>query len=160
MRFTAIQKLLPLLTFIIMACNEPPKSDSSKQIEGIIQENLIQMSKYAMKKESDSILGMFDESDEILLVGSDSSEVRHGKKEIGKLIKEVMAKPYLIHWDFSGSSIYTTENVAWAFSNKTIVLEDDKGGKITSPYRLTSVWVKRGSKWKLKLFNGSVPGRG
>jgi ketosteroid isomerase-like protein len=47
--------------------------------------------------------------------------------------------------------------MAWAFSNKTILIEAEKGEKTTSAYRLTSVWVKRGNKWKLKLFNGSVP---
>jgi ketosteroid isomerase-like protein len=68
-----------------------------------------------------------------------------------------MAKPYRIHFDFSGASIYSTPEIAWAFSNKTIVIEAEMGEKTTSAYRLTSVWVKRGNKWKLKLFNGSVP---
>ena len=157
MSFNSAQRLILLLVCITMACNELKKDDSSKNVEGIIQENLKQMSKYIERKEPDSLLSMFEDSDESLLVGSDSSEVKHGRKEIRSHIYEVMAKPYRIHFDFSGASIYSTPEIAWAFSNKTIVIEAEMGEKTTSAYRLTSVWVKRGNKCKLKLFNGSVP---
>jgi hypothetical protein len=60
-----------------MACNELKKDDSSKNVEGIIQENLKQMSKYIERKEPDSLLSMFEDSDESLLKAARSSLSRH-----------------------------------------------------------------------------------
>ena len=148
------------LLIMMIACTESGRDIPTKNTETAIQKNLLQMSAYAEKKEIDSFLAMFDDSENILLVGSDSSEIRSGKNEISGLVKEVMSKPYRIHWDFTDSKIYSSQNVAWAFSNKNIILEFDSGEKTISPYRLTTVWIKKGDQWKIRLFNGSVPGKG
>jgi ketosteroid isomerase-like protein len=151
--------ILFLLT-LISCSSKQEESDSAKDAKAIIQKNLLDFASHAKAKDADSILTMFDNSDDIMLVGSDSSEVKHGLKEISDLVKGATNKPYTINWDFTNAEIFATSQVAWAFNNNYLTLLNSDGSQIRVPYRLTSVWVKKGKNWKLKFFNGSVPGKG
>ena len=106
------------------------------------------------------MLSMFDSSDDVMLIGSDSSEVKYGHKEIRDLLQETLSKPYIINWDFNNAKIFTSNQVAWAFVNSSVMLQNEDGSEIRIPYRLTTVWIKSGEHWKLEFFNGSIPGNG
>ena len=139
---------------------EQEQSDSANDTRTIIQKNLLEFAAYAKAKNSDSMLSMFDSSDDIMLVGSDSSEIKHGRREIKDLLQGTLSKPYIINWDFTHADIFTSNQVAWAFVNSSVTLQNEDGSEIRVPYRLTTVWVKNGENWKLKFFNGSIPGKG
>jgi ketosteroid isomerase-like protein len=153
--------IISLFLLTLMSCSKKQEeSDSTKDTKAIIQKNLLDFASYVKAKDADSIISMFDNSEDIMLVGSDSSEVKHGRKEISDLIKGAINKPYTINWDFTNAEIFATSQVAWAFNNNYLTLLNANGSQIRVPYRLTSVWVKKGKNWKLKFFNGSVPGKG
>ena len=150
-----------LLLLTLTSCFiEQEESNSPKDTMATIQKNLLEFAAYAKAKDADSMILMFDNSNDILLVGSDSSEIKHGLKEISDSFKERLSKPYTINWDFTNAEIFATNQVAWAFNNKSVTLLNADGSQIRIPYRLTSVWIKKGKNWKLKFFNGSVPGKG
>jgi ketosteroid isomerase-like protein len=149
------------ISLILTGCTlKQEQTDSEKNVTSIIQKNLIQFATYAKEKDADSMLSMFDNSDDIMLVGSDSSEVKHGRKEIRNLLHAALSKPYIINWDFTNAEVFTSSEVAWAFVNSSVMLLNEDGSEIRIPYRLTSVWIKQGENWKLKFFNGSIPGKG
>ncbi len=136
------------------------RNDSPNDTKSIIQKNLLEFAAYAKAKNSNSMLSMFDSSDDIMLIGSDSSEVKHGHEEIRDLLQRTLSKPYIINWDFNNAEIFTSNQVAWAFVNSSVMLQNENGSEIRIPYRLTTVWIKSGENWKLKFFNGSIPGNG
>ena len=158
-----MNKTLSIFTFsiILTACSvRQEQSDSTKDTRTTIQKNLLKFAASAKAKNADSMLSMFDNSDDIMLIGSDSSEVKRGRKEIRELIQMSLSKPYTINWDFNNAEIFNSDNVAWAFVNGSAALLNDNGSEIRIPYRLTSIWIKRGVNWKIKLFSGSIPGKG
>jgi ketosteroid isomerase-like protein len=158
-----MNKTLIIISTILTLTNcsvKQEQSDSTNDTKAIIQKNLLEFADYAKAKNPELILSMFDDSDDIMLVGSDSSEIKHGRKEIRDLVQATLSKPYIINWDFNNAEIFTSNQVAWAFVNNTIMLQNEDGSEIRIPYRLTTVWIKSGEKWKLKFFNGSIPGKG
>lgn len=154
-----------LLSFVLLltltTCSvKHEESDSTNDTKTMIQKNLLVFAAYAKAKDTDSMLSMFDNSDDIMLVGTDSSEVKRGRKEIKDLLQVALGKPYIINWDFNNAEVFTSNQVAWAFVNNSVILLNKDGSEIRIPYRLTSVWIKNGKDWKLKFFNGSIPGKG
>jgi ketosteroid isomerase-like protein len=136
------------------------ESESTSETRIMIQKNLLKFAAYAKAKDADSMLSMFDNADDIMMVGSDSSEVKHGRKEIKDLLQVALGKPYIINWNFTNAEVFTSNQVAWAFVNNSVILLNEDGSEVRIPYRLTSVWIKNGKDWKLKFFNGSIPGKG
>lgn len=152
-----------VIFFILLtltACSAKQQIEPPNDTKSIIQKNLLEFASYAKAKNSDSMLAMFDSSNDIMLVGSDSSEIKHGREEISDLIQATFSKPYIINWDFSNAEIFTSNQIAWAFVNSSLILQNADGSEIRMPYRLTTVWIKSGENWKLKFFNGSIPGKG
>ena len=159
---TMNKTLLSFVLFLTLTtCSvKQEESDPTNDTRAMIQKNLLEFAAYAKAKDADSMLSMFDNSDDIMLVGSDSSEVKRGRKEIKDLLQVALGKPYIINWDFNNAEVFTSNQVAWAFVNNSVMLLNEDGSEIRIPYRLTSVWIKNGKDWKLKFFNGSIPGKG
>jgi len=110
----------------------------------------------AKKRDTDAFMHQFDNSDDIILVGSDSAEISMGRTDIKKFIGSLFAQ-FSFQWDYQSLTITGNENTAWAFTDGHMSVTDNYGKTLVTPYRFTAIFVKRGKEWKWKLYNGSIP---
>lgn len=147
--------LLPILFSVACIALQPvmaKEAASSKEIHAA----LVEWNEAANRADLDGFMALFDDSENVILAGSDRSEVYRGKAEIrawlGKLFEHNR-----FSWDLSHSDIDANGNTAWVFVDGTMTVVDDTGAVKKTPYRFSGVLVKRGHDWKWRLFNGSIP---
>ena len=110
----------------------------------------------ASRADLDGFMALFDESNDVMLVGSDRNEIYRGKAEIRGWLAQLFAHNRF-SWDLSHPDIDANENTAWVFVDGTMTITDDTGAVTKTPYRFAGVLVKRGQDWKWRLFDGSIP---
>ncbi len=108
------------------------------------------------KRDVNAFMNAFDNSDDIILVGSDSAEISNGRTEIKQFIASLFAQ-FSFQWDYQSLTITGNENTAWAFTDGHMSVTDNNGKVLVTPYRFTAIFIKRGKEWKWKLYNGSIP---
>jgi ketosteroid isomerase-like protein len=110
-------------------------------------------------KNSDLVhfMELFDNTPDIMLVGSDSGEVFKGRDQIETWLKMLLAHRSF-SWEMSRLDIDHNGNTAWVFMDGSMIVTNDKGNTSKFPYRFTGIMVKIKNSWKWRLFNGSVPG--
>ena len=135
------------------AGNDPQKSDP----DSAIRKSLNRLNEMCATKDVQKMMSLFDDSDEIIVVGSDSGEVFIGKKQVQSFMSFLCKMPFVFSFDMNMVSINHNKNTAWVFVNGKML--HTKGSVITAkiPYRITAVMVKKGSDWKWKVFSGSIP---
>lgn len=110
----------------------------------------------AKKRDINAFMNQFDNSDDIILVGSDSAEIYKGREGIKQFISNLFSQ-FSFQWDLQSLTITSNENTAWAFTDGHMTVTDNNGKVLVTPYRFTAIFVKRGNEWKWKLYNGSIP---
>jgi hypothetical protein len=111
----------------------------------------------AKSRDTTHFMELFDNSNSIMLVGSDSGEVFKGKKQIEGWVKMLFAHRGF-SWEMNRLDIDHNGNTAWVFMDGFMIVTNDKGKTAKFPYRFTGILVKSKSLWKWRLFDGSVPG--
>ena len=104
----------------------------------------------------EKMLALFDDSGDILVVGSAKGEIFRGKEEI----KGWMSQLYSFagfSWEIDRLDVDCNGKTAWVFIDGSMVLKFHKGGTRKTPYRFTGIMVKKKGSWKWRLFDGSVP---
>jgi len=102
-------------------------------------------------------LDLFD-GDDALLIGSATGEVCLGREQIHAHLAHYydMASRVGFTWSrtLTGALGDTT---AWLWAEGEVALTGSDNKQTTGPYRLASVFVRRGSDWRIRLFSGSQP---
>ena len=111
----------------------------------------------AKSRDMSHIMELFDNSEAIMIVGSDSGEVFKGKEQIEGWIKMLFSHRSF-SWEMNRVDIDHNGNTAWVFMDGFMIVTSDKGKTAKFPYRFTGVMVKVKNSWKWRLFNGSAPG--
>ena len=104
----------------------------------------------------DDIMQLFDNSDNIMVVGSDSGEIYKGKDQIRGWLSRIF-KHNSFSWQMDRIDIDGNGNTAWVFVEGFMLVTNDKGKTGKTPYRFTGIMVKKSREWKWRLFNGSIP---
>ena len=125
--------------------------------DSAIRKSLYRLNEMCATKDVQKMMSLFDDSEDIIVVGSDSGEVFIGKKQVQSFMSFLCKMPFVFSFDLNMVSINHNKNTAWVFVDGKMV--HTKGNIITAriPYRITAVMVKRGSDWKWKIFSGSIP---
>lgn len=105
-----------------------------------------------------AFMALFEDSDDIVLIGSDVGEVFKGRAAVAGFLKQLFALPFLFSFDMPEMTIRRDANMAWVFVDGAMVHAGADGATRRMPYRFAIVMVKRGSAWRWQLFNGAVPG--
>ena len=101
-------------------------------------------------------MSMFDDSENIMLIGSDSCEVFKGKDQIKGWLTQLFDMASF-SWEMDRIDIDSNDNTAWVFVEGRMVVAFKTGKTKKTPYRFTGIMVRKGSEWKWRLFNGSNP---
>jgi ketosteroid isomerase-like protein len=126
-------------------------------IEAEIRVALNKMNEMLATKDVRSIMTIYDNSDDILVVGSDSGEVFVGRDRVQSFMKMIASMPFVFSFEMNQVLINSSQNVAWVFVDGNMVHTRSNGKVSKVPYRITAVMVKRDNEWKWKVFSGSIP---
>jgi ketosteroid isomerase-like protein len=155
MEKTILLKLAFLILFSALYTSLSAQKSSDK-IKNEITEALKIWNAAAKNANVDQCLSLFDNSDNIMLVGSDKGEINKGKEQINEWLTKIFGVANFC-WDMDRIDIDYKDNTAWVFVEGTMIVEFQKGGSKRTPYRFTGIMVKKKGKWKWRLFNGSIP---
>jgi ketosteroid isomerase-like protein len=111
----------------------------------------------AKNRDVTHFMDLLDNTEEIMVVGSDSGEVFKGKEQIKSWMKILFAHRSF-SWEMNRVDIDHNGNTAWVFMDGYMIVTNDKGKTAKFPYRFTGILVKVKNIWKWRLFDGAVPG--
>jgi ketosteroid isomerase-like protein len=132
----------------------PPSGAVLAEIKGALQ----RWNDEAGRGDLPAFMSQFDDSPDILLVGSDKGEVFKGRAQIEGWLSKLMAKNRF-SWQMDRVDISASDDAAWVFVDGAMVVKNAAGKVlVTRAYRFTGVLVKRGDGWAWRLFHGSIPG--
>jgi ketosteroid isomerase-like protein len=110
------------------------------------------------RRDVPAVMALFDDNDDILLVGSDTGEVFHGRSAVAGFIKALCGLPFVFSFEMPDVTTRRTGRSAWVFVDGAMVHSRDNGKVTRSPYRFSVAMVQRGRAWRWQVFHGSVPG--
>jgi len=136
---------------------QPSDSTGLSAEDAAIRKCLGRMNEVMATKDLQKIMSIFEDSDEIMLVGSDSGEVFVGREQVKGFVKFLVGLPFIFSFEMKPLWINHDQNTAWVFVDGKMVHTKSNGQVSKFPYRITAVMVKKGDEWKWKVFSGSVP---
>jgi ketosteroid isomerase-like protein len=152
--------VIVIVSFSAQLQAQSPKGNKMKGSEGSVEEDirasLESWNQAAKNRDLDKFMAQFDDTPEIMLIGSDSGEIFKGKAQIKKWLKSLFGFASF-SWEMDRIDIDHFENTAWVFMEGYMVVTNEKGSAGRAPYRFTGILVKKDNEWKWRLFNGSVP---
>jgi hypothetical protein len=104
----------------------------------------------------DQMMSLFDNSDNIMGIGSANGEIFKGRDQIRNWLTQLYGFAGF-SWEMNRVDIDSNGNTAWIFVDGSMVLKFHNGGTKKAPYRFSGILVKKKGVWKWRLFNGSVP---
>jgi ketosteroid isomerase-like protein len=130
---------------------------SSDKVKSEITETLNLWNTTAKNADVDKFMSLFDDTENIMLVGSDSGEIFKGKIQIRGWLGQLF-KNNSFSWEMNRIDIDSYANTAWVFVDGSMIVSNKKSGKMRkTPYRFTGIMVKVQDVWKWRLFDGSNP---
>ncbi|HEX9252781.1 MAG TPA: nuclear transport factor 2 family protein [Ignavibacteriaceae bacterium] len=122
-----------------------------------IRASLNKLNEVLATKDLKTVMSIYDDSDDITVIGSDSGEVFIGRSQVQKFMKIIISMPFVFSFVMEPVTISFDQNIAWVFVDGKMVHTRDNGKISKFPYRIMAVMVKRGNEWKWKVFSGSIP---
>jgi len=132
-------------------------ANTADVVDTEIRHALEKFSELSSRGDLQLFLAQFDEDANIMMVGSESTEVFKGRAALEVWLGQVFSE---VRVSFQINSVDISHNgeTAWAFVEGTETARD-LSGKLLSvkPYRFSAVLVKKGDLWVWRLFHGSTP---
>jgi uncharacterized protein (TIGR02246 family) len=163
-RIVAAPSFAALLLFAAASAAETtPGSPAARPAVSIDSDAAVRISLEAVnpiltKRDLAGFMALFENSDDILLVGSDTGEIFSGRASISGFLKQLYALPFTFSFDMTNVTIRRKADNAWAFVDGAMVHTATDGKTTRRPYRFAVVMVKHSNAWRWQLFHGSVPG--
>jgi SnoaL-like domain len=138
----------------------PPPGPAAAQVDSdaAVSASLDSMNPLLARRDLPGFMALFEDTDDILLVGSDTGEVFRGRARVAGFLKQLYALPFTFSFDMTNVTIQRHADSAWAFVGGAMVHTAADGTATKRPYRFSIAMVKVGQTWRWQLFHGSVPG--
>lgn len=101
-------------------------------------------------------LGLFAADADIVLLGSEEGEKAIGLGELENFFRRLFSRPTAYSFEWRWHAVSMEGSVAWAVA-EGLVHARTADQHVSSPYRSTTVLVKRGDKWLMTHLHGSEP---
>jgi ketosteroid isomerase-like protein len=150
--------LLPAVLVILFSVtvNSLLAQKSSEKFKIEITKALEEWNNAAKTANLDQFMTLFDNSENIMLVGSANGEISKGKDEIKAWLGQLYGFAGF-SWEMNRIDIDSNGKTAWVFVDGKMIVDFKKGGQKVTPYRFTGIMVKKKGVWKWRIFDGSVP---
>ena len=129
---------------------------TSDKVKSEITKSLEIWNNAAKTANLEQALALFDNSTDIMLVGSANGEVAKGKDQAKEWLSQIFGFAGF-SWEMNRIDIDSNGKTAWVFMDGKMIVKFHKGGTKITPYRFTGILVKKKGEWKWRLFDGSVP---
>ena len=149
-----IQVVFMILFSVVF--NSLSAQTSNDKLKGEITEALNLWNTACKNANLEQVMSMFDNADNIMVVGSADGEISKGKEEINKWLGQLFGFAGF-SWEMNRIDIDNNRKTAWVFMDGKMIVSFHKGGQKITPYRFTGIMVKKKGVWKWRLFDGSVP---
>jgi len=144
------------LIILLITAYSVSAQKSSEKVKSEITETLKIWNTAAKSANIDQCMALFDDSENIMLIGSDKGEINKGKDEIKKWLSQIFGYASF-SWEMDRIEIDTNGNTAWVFMDGKMIVDFLAGGQKVTPYRFAGILVSKNGVWKWRLFDGSVP---
>jgi len=162
-----IRLFIFLIFFVVIANNSygfaSPCKDlfATKYLNADVDSSIIKslddMNKMLATKDLQKIMSVFEDGEDIMLVGSDSGEVYIGREQIEEFFKMIVSLPFVFSFEMNILSVNQINNTGWFFGEGKMIHTRPDGKVTFVPYRITAILVKKGNEWKWKVFSGAIP---
>jgi ketosteroid isomerase-like protein len=129
----------------------------TSDVDADIRNGFEKMNEMLATKDLQKVMNIFDDAEDIMVIGSDSGEVYIGKNRVQSFLKIIVSMPFVFSFEMDSLSINHSKNIAWFFGDGKMVHTRPNGKVSKVPYRITAVMVQKGNDWKWKVFSGSIP---
>lgn len=102
-------------------------------------------------------MALFEDNDDILLVGSDAGEVFRGREAVGGFLKALYGLPFTFAFDMPEVTVRRKGGHAWLFADGAMVHKRSDGSESRRPYRIVLMMKRHDDAWRWQVFSGSVP---
>ncbi len=153
------KKILLQTLFVILfsiTVNSLSAQKSSEKIKNEITNAMKTWNAATKSANVDQCMALFDDSENIMLIGSDNGEINKGKEQTKEWLTQLFGFASF-SWEMDSINIDLNGKTAWVFVEGTMIVEFKKGGIKRTPYRFTGILIKKKGEWKWRLFNGSIP---
>jgi uncharacterized protein (TIGR02246 family) len=140
-----------------MAEGLPSDTTRRSSQESEIRKGLERMNEALATKDLKKVMDVYDSSDDIMVVGSDSGEVFVGREQVQTFMNMIVSMPFVFSFELEPAVIRHDGNIAWVFTDGKMVHSRPNGKTTKLPYRITAVMIKKDAEWKWKMFSGSIP---
>jgi len=148
---------MAVLMILLLASNHSVSAQkSSDKVRSEITRTLEIWNNAAKTANLENSLALFDNSTDIMLVGSANGEVSKGKDQVKEWLTQIFSFAGF-SWEMNRVDIDSNGKTAWVFMEGKMIVKFHKGGTKITPYRFTGIMVKKKGEWKWRLFDGSVP---
>ena len=150
--------LLTILLLILFSTflNSLSAQSPAEKVKAEISDALRTWNEAAKSANVDLCLSLFENSDNVILAGSDKGEVCKGKDQMRTWLSAIFAHASF-SWEMDHTDIDSNGKTAWVFVEGSMIVKWDNGHAKKTPYRFTGILVKKNKVWKWRLFNGSIP---
>ena len=149
--------LIHVLVILFLAVfNSLAAQTSSEKVKSEITETLKIWNTACKNANVDQVMSMFDNSDDIMVVGSADGEISKGKDQIKGWLTQLFGFADF-SWEMNRIEIDCNGKTAWVFVEGSMIVNFHKGGTKKTPYRFTGIMVMKNGVLKWRLFDGSVP---
>jgi ketosteroid isomerase-like protein len=145
-----------IMILFSLTVNSLSAQKSSDKVENEIREVLKTWNTTCKSANVDQVMSLFDDSKDIMVIGSADGEVNKGKEEIKAWASQIFGVAGF-SWEMNRIDIDCNANTAWVFVEGKMIVDFHKGGQKVTPYRFTGILIKKKGGWKWRLFDGSVP---
>lgn len=103
-----------------------------------------------------SVVDLFSDSDEVIMVGSEAAETAVGRSELTRLWRRVLSRGQKYQWNWSLLRTVQRGHLAWVYASATVSVESSSGVQ-EMEYRATLVVERQGADWKILMYHGAEP---
>ena len=134
-----------------------PTPEAKAKEESAIRATLTRMNEVLARRDQAGFLALFDNSDDIMVIGSDVGEVCAGRAGVKGFIQWIYSQKFTFAFDLQKVVVHQEGNFAWVYEDGNMLHVRRDGTSTKIPYRFVLTLVKRGDQWRWQLFHGSIP---
>lgn len=135
----------------------PPVAAGGLAVDPGIESAVRAMNEVCARRDLAGFMALFEDSDDIALVGSDDGEVFRGRSAVAGFVQRLFKLPFSFSFELPSPLVRQRGDTAWVFVDGAMVHAFADGRTRQVPYRITAVLVRLEGGWRWQLFSGSSP---
>ena len=104
----------------------------------------------------DAALATFSSHPDVLLMGSEESEIAKGPESVRSFLEAVLGSDSRVSWEWSTREATVVGSAGYVFAEGEVVVTSHSG-TFRKPYRMTGLLIQESEGWRWLCFHGAEP---